>query len=123
MSTFLVNPGEPAVIQVEVVSALDGSALEGIQVSYSGTESGSASTNSDGEVAINTYANGETITITASDSAYDDAPAQTVSVISDWISFNTLKFQFSVCCATWRNCYSYCIESNSKYIISFILCY
>ena len=72
------NPGEPAVIVIEVVSALDGSLLEGIQVSYTGSETGSANTNSDGQVTISTFSSSAPITISASDSAYDDAPAQTV---------------------------------------------
>ena len=72
------NPGEPAVIVIEVVSALDGSLLEGIQVSYTGSETGSANTNSDGQVTISTFSSSAPITVSASDSAYDDAPAQTV---------------------------------------------
>ena len=57
---------------------MDGSLLEGIQVSYSGSESGSATTNSDGQVTISTFSSTAPITISASDAAYDDAPAQTV---------------------------------------------
>ena len=63
---------------VEIVNALDGSLLEGIQVSYTGSETGSATTNSDGQVTISTFASSAPITISASDPAYDDAPAQTV---------------------------------------------
>ena len=77
-NSFTDNPGEPAVIVVEIVSALDGSLLEGIQVSYTGSEYGSATTNSDGQITISTFASSAPIKISASDSAYDDAPAQTV---------------------------------------------
>ena len=99
---------------VEIVSALDGSLLEGIQVSYTGSESGSATTNSDGQVTISTFSSSAPITISASDSAYDDALAQTVRYNLRNVIYPLYDSIISVCCASWWNFDSDCFESISK---------
>ena len=71
--TYSVNPGDPAALTIKVVSAMTGESLEAISLGYTGYQPGTVSTDASGEAVINTFDNGEAITISVVEDGYDDA--------------------------------------------------